>query len=266
MVWAAKSDRGRVRERNEDAWAAEPKAGLFVVADGVGGHDDGHEASRRAVDMVLSAVMAPALAWPDEPRAVLDAEGAAVDRLRRAFDVANQHVHERGRQQGSNMATTLVGGLMNGRRLAVAHVGDSRAYRLRRRRLERLTRDHSVVEELLADGVDPEKLAMYKSLSHLLTRTIGSDARVLVDTKLEEVCPGDVLLFCTDGLWGVVDEGLLASALARDESPHEITTRLVEAALHAGGPDNVTVVVVRVEEPESAARDAREGRAPAGDQ
>lgn len=247
LVWDAKSDRGRVRERNEDAWAAEPTAGLFIVADGVGGHDDGQEASRRAVDMVRSAVMAPALAWPDEPRARGDAEGAPVDRLRRAFDVANQHVHERGRERGSNMATTLVGGLVDGHRLALAHVGDSRAYRFRRRCLERLTRDHSVVEELLADGAEPEKLAMYKSLSHLLTRTIGSDARVLVDTKLEEVRSGDVLLFCTDGLWGVVDEDVLASALASDESPQNITTKLVEAALLAGGPDNVTCVVVRVE-------------------
>jgi protein phosphatase len=275
---AGLTDVGRQRELNEDNFyyktiqsSDEGPLGLFVVADGMGGHLAGEVASHWAVG-TLKRELAP-LFRPQDPSVTrrLDAEalaavGSGVTIRLDETDLARllAHAVERANQvllgyarkhtdQAGDMGSTLTLAVVEGDRVTVAHVGDSRAYLWRDGRLQQLTEDHSVPGALLKQGrITPEKAHDHPH-RHILYRCLGLKPKIEVDIYPSMVLqPGDVLLVCSDGLWDMVHPAERLEALLNTEaSPLSICRRMVDEANEAGGEDNITVVLVRVE-----ARDA----------
>ncbi|HHY92798.1 MAG TPA: Stp1/IreP family PP2C-type Ser/Thr phosphatase [Firmicutes bacterium] len=239
-VWA-QTDVGCVRTNNEDAYWEGGDAGwhLAVVADGMGGHQAGEVASRVAVEVVGRLVQAADPAGKS-PAACQQLLSTAVAR-------ANEKVYALARQEPAfaGMGTTLTAALIHGSALELAHVGDSRAYRLRAGRLELLTEDHSLVQELVNKGTLSPAEARFHPQRHILTRALGTEPELKVDLKHQETLPGDVLLLCTDGLSGVLEDAELEEVLNRVPR-REVTAELVHRANSKGGRDNITVVVVEV--------------------
>jgi protein phosphatase len=230
---AGRTDPGRVRRRNEDSFVLDPP--LFAVADGMGGAQAGEVASRLTAAAFREYHEADRLA-PDE-------------RLQAIIQEANRRIYERARSDAgvSGMGTTVTAALLTGGRVTLGHVGDSRAYRIRDGELEQLTDDHSLVGDLMRSGrLTPEEAEAHPQRS-VITRALGTDPDVDVDTMSVEAAPGDVFLLCSDGLTTMVGDddilGILAAAPSLDDAARE----LVRAANTGGGEDNVTVVLFRVE-------------------
>lgn len=249
LTCAALTDPGRRRENNEDSFCVREDLGLFLVADGMGGHVAGEIASKLAVDEIerlieasAAAASAPGNAAP--PRAGRDPGS----RLDAAFAQANRKLADRMAADASlhGMATTAVALLAGGRSAALAHVGDSRAYRWRSRDLVRLTRDHSWVEDQIRSGVLTPDAARRHPWRHVVTRALAgtpdADAEVL-DLALE---PDDRVLLCSDGLSSVVSDDGIAAVLREARPAADLCAELVRLANAEGGPDNVTVVLVDV--------------------
>jgi PPM family protein phosphatase len=244
---AGLSDLGCQRENNEDSYLYwEPtdyqefkrKGRLAVIADGMGGHEGGLEASRLAVETVREVYDA---GFRDDPQAML-IEGFATAHAR-ILDFAERHPAFCG------MGTTCTALVVRGRQLCFAHVGDSRLYRMRDERIERLTRDHSYVGRLVESGLVRAEDAEKHPQRHILTAALGAGLDLAVDSAGPglQVQAGDRLLLCTDGLWGVVTDEELETAL-RDHPPAECCAALVKLARLRGGPDNITLQVLRVDE------------------
>lgn len=231
--FAAATDAGRVRSGNEDRFLA--RSPLFAVADGMGGHLAGEVASQLAMDGISEVADAgPVL---DESRLVSAIEGANSVIRRQARD----------HPELSGMGTTCTAVVITDR-IRIAHVGDSRAYRFRDGRLDQLTRDHTLVASLVAEGIiDPDE-ARTDGRRNIITRALGADDEVRVDRLETDVAPGDRLMLCTDGLHGQVDDAAIAAVLAEATSPDDAAERLVDLANAAGGDDNVTVVVVDIDD------------------
>lgn len=225
---------GRVRPANEDSYHC--GRGLFVVADGLGGHAAGEVASARAVAVLAGCD-------PAAQPATDDAQGA----LAAAVEECNRTVHAEAVGPQAGMATTLTAAAVHGRDLLLAHVGDSRAYLYRGGRLRQLTTDHTAAREAVESGTLSEGEAARHPARHALTRAIGLDGHVTVDVPpplpLE---PGDEILLCSDGLTEVLDEAAIAGVLAAHSDVGATVDALVQATLEGGAPDNVTVVLVRV--------------------
>ena len=238
VVAAGASDVGRVRKGNEDALLM--CENVFAVADGMGGHLAGEVASATALEP-LSGLGGRIFA--DAP--------SAREALRAAVIAANDTVSDLARTEPSyrGMGTTLTAALVEGRRLHVAHVGDSRAYLLRHGRFSQLTDDHTLVQHLVNEGqITREEAASHPQRS-MITRAIGISPEVEVDSMTVDLEPGDQLLLCSDGLTGVVKDEVIADELDAGNDAQETVDRLVELANRAGGPDNVTAVLLRYEEP-----------------
>lgn len=232
------SDVGLKRGHNEDAFLVMPEAGLFAVADGLGGHASGEVASRMAVDHLAGCFVG--------------LEGSPVERLRAAFQSANRAVFALGSADPhlSGMGTTLVAGhFAEGGPLAVAHVGDSRAYLFREGRLSRLTEDHSLLQDFI-NRSNPT-LEQIDAFPHknVIVRALGMREAVEVDVGLVEVREGDLVLLCCDGLFGMLPDQQMAEIL-RLEGGEILRANqlLVDAANQAGGADNVTSVLIEVVE------------------
>jgi protein phosphatase len=235
-----KTDTGRQRRDNEDS--AYARAPLFVVADGMGGAQAGEVASQLAIEAFAQEL-------PD---------GTHVEqRLAERVREANRRIHERARadREHAGMGTTLTAAYLDQTCLVIAHVGDSRAYLMRDGRLQRLTRDHSLVGELVERGKLTEEEAAEHPQRSIITRALGPEADVEVDTWTYPVNAGDVLLLCSDGLTSMVSEDDVAAILARSEPLERAGDELIAAANAAGGRDNITVVLFRVEEAGVAAPD-----------
>jgi PPM family protein phosphatase len=223
---------GHVRRNNEDSYLI--RGDLFMIADGMGG---------AAAGEVASAMCAQAFAEIDLIRSRGD--GA----LRDAIVVANTRIHERAASDpaASGMGTTVTAALVErDGRVALANVGDSRAYLLREGALRRLTEDHSVVAELVATGQISDWEASSHPQRNVVTRVLGAEASVQVDTFWLEAQDGDLVLLCSDGLTDMVAEEEFAKLLAADKSCEQIARDLVRAALAQGGEDNVTTVLFRI--------------------
>jgi serine/threonine protein phosphatase PrpC len=237
--YGARTDRGRLRSRNEDDLLVRPAAGLFAVADGMGGHVAGDVASRLATAVLCENV-------PDRGTGVAELERA----FGRAFALANRTLLERGAADPdmAGLGTTLVALAFpeDSGAAVVAHVGDSRAYRLRDGELERLTRDHTWVQEQIDAGLLDAAQAPGHPYASLLTRALGADDDIAPDVRVVDVRPGDVFLLCSDGLCGTVSDGAIGEILAEPRAPDDIAGRLIDAANAGGGPDNITAVVIRV--------------------
>ncbi len=228
--YAGDSHVGLVRTANEDAFLVAPP--LFAVADGLGGHEAGEIASSIAIDTLLD----------DAPRV---ADAKALGRAVRHANAAVIEAAERGRGR-TGMGTTLTAVMVDGTRLAVAHVGDSRAYLLHLGTLEQLTQDHSMVADLVRQGQITAEEGRHHPNRSVITRALGSDPNMLVDTFEAEAAGGDRLLLATDGLTSVVADDEIARVLASARTTQDAVDMLLDKALAAGGPDNVTAVVVDI--------------------
>lgn len=230
-----RTDVGSRRTRNEDFFSvAETKHGLLVVVcDGMGGHAGGERASRLAVQEFNAAIDAN----DDDARAMFE----------RAVARANEAVYRESTQNAdtAGMGTTLVAALVRAGRALVVNVGDSRAYRWHANRLERISLDHSVVEELVAAGRITAEQARVHPQRNIITRALGTSASVQPDLFEVEIGPGDGLLLATDGLHGMIADDVIEDILRRRALPDAACDELVAAALAAGGDDNVTVALVR---------------------
>jgi protein phosphatase len=228
-----RTDTGRQRRGNEDASYA--RAPLFVVADGMGGAQAGEVASQVAVQQFEQG---------------LSGDGPPEERLSHAVQRANHEIYELSHADAARagMGTTLTAAYLDEDRVAIAHVGDSRAYLLRDGELTRLTEDHSLVEELRRKGKLTEEEALEHPQRSVITRALGIEPTVEVDTWSYPVRAGDVVLLCSDGLTSMIAEGEVKRALI--ESPNVATAadRLIDEANAAGGRDNITVILFRVEE------------------
>lgn len=230
LTWASRTEVGHVRTHNEDSFLVKPP--LFAVADGMGGHAAGEVASSITVNTLAQA--APAHA---------DAEA-----LGRAVEQANHAVMDASEagQGKPGMGTTCTAAMIEGSKLAIAHVGDSRAYLLHKGTLIRVTHDHSFVEELVDSGEITADEARVHPNRSIITRALGSDRNMYADHFELTVEEDDRLLLCSDGLSGMLTDSEIEDIMVTSPHPEECVTALVEAALRAGGEDNVTAIVVDI--------------------
>ena len=238
------TDVGRSRDNNEDSVAVDTSVGLGVLADGMGGYNAGEVASQ----MLTSFIITELGRWLKEsgtPAVAGDVRRAmdiCVDNANRAiFNAANTNPRYAG------MGTTLVLGVFREEGLLLGHVGDSRAYRLRGNQLTQITRDHSLLQEQIDAGLLTVEEAAYSSNKNLVTRAVGVEDTVMLELHLHEVQPGDLFLFCSDGLSDMIDEAAIGQLLINHPSLPEAGQALVDAANEAGGRDNIAIVLARAE-------------------
>jgi serine/threonine protein phosphatase PrpC len=248
MEFGVRSDTGRVRENNEDSFRLAPELNLFVLSDGMGGQASGEVASRLAVQTIVEYCREtetnPSLAFVG-PR--IEGISAASNRLASAVRVANQVVHREAEKDETRqgMGATVIAVRLLEERLTLAHVGDSRVYRLRGGQFEQLTQDHSFVAEQVRKGVMTPEEAANSKLQSVLLRALGPDAEVEVDVTEELVMESDTLLLCSDGLTRELSDSQIAAVLEEEEDEQGAADRLVDLANRAGGGDNITVIVLR---------------------
>jgi protein phosphatase len=233
------TDPGRVRVKNEDSIATKPEAGLAVLADGMGGHQAGEVASRIAIEIVTRHLTDNFAVDRDQPP-----EQRIAEAIRRAntaiLDTARAHAEYAG------MGSTVVVALFRGDKLHVGHVGDSRLYRLRGEKLEQMTVDHSVVQELVSRGLFTMEEARQSVGKNLVTRALGVDPEVVPDVATLPVEGNDVYLLCSDGLNDVVEDDEIARQIGKaGDNLYTAAFRLVSLANQRGGPDNISVILVR---------------------
>ena len=236
MDIVAESDVGRVRRNNEDALAYDAGRGIAVLADGMGGLDAGEVASRIAVNRIME-LLAEGLAE----------RGANPEQLiTRAVQAANLDVCTRGREKQVDMGTTVVAWLLTAEgQCFIAHVGDSRAYRLRQGALQRLTSDHSMVQQMIDDGILGEAEALTAPNRNIITRALGLDVKVKVDVRSWVHMPGDLYLLCSDGLTDLIPEPEINALLDELTGDMPAAAReLVSRANEAGGHDNISVLLI----------------------
>jgi protein phosphatase len=236
---AAVTDRGRKRPSNEDAFGYSVEDGIFLVCDGMGGAAAGEIASSIAVDEMLRLL---------SDSTQVPGSAARMPRLAEdAIATANAAIFSRSRRNPrlSGMGTTLVGLVAEERRLWALNVGDSRCYRLRNRRLEQITRDHSLVEEQVRMGRMSVSEALRSPLRNVITRALGTQSRVTPDVFELDAQPGDLFMLCSDGLTRELTDSLIEALLGTDLPLEALCARLVESAKKAGGHDNITCILVR---------------------
>jgi serine/threonine protein phosphatase PrpC len=223
---------GRKRRRNEDAWVCDPP--LFAVADGMGGARGGEIASRVAATALGEAV-----------------DGSGASRVVALIQEANRQVYERAREDSgaAGMGTTITVALFENGIVSIGHVGDSRAYLIRDRKVDQLTEDHSLVAELVRTGrLSPEEAETHPQRS-VITRAIGTDPDVDVDVFSVEAKPGDLFLICSDGLTAMVDDAAILDVVERLRDDLDTAAKeLIAAANRNGGEDNITVVFFEIVE------------------
>lgn len=243
----ARTDPGPVREHNEDSFVVDIETGLFLVADGMGGHASGEIASAIAADTVQEVLLGGIN--PDETRLErdmsMDEEEELRERLRYSMNQASIRIRKAALANPvhTGMGTTLVVLLIEDDEAHIGHVGDSRLYLFRDERLLRLTRDHTVVQQEIDAGRLTPELARIVPHKNILTQSVGYHGPVEPDTSTRPVEPGDVFILCSDGLTDPLDDEELAE-ICRETSTEDLAEALVQKALEAGTEDNVTVVVV----------------------
>ena len=235
-------DPGRARSNNEDSVATDEPVALAVLADGMGGYNAGEVASNMATSFILTELgrwlrEASSQATDADVRRAMD---ICVDNANRAiFNAANAN------PQYAGMGTTLVVAVFRDDRLLLGHVGDSRCYRLRGGRLQQITRDHSLLQEQIDAGLITPEQAAFSANKNLVTRAVGVEDTVLLETHHHEVQRGDVFLMCSDGLSDMLDDASIQQVLLANDSLASGTGALIDAANDAGGKDNISVILVR---------------------
>jgi serine/threonine protein phosphatase PrpC len=245
------TDTGRVREHNEDAIGSDPEIGLWVLADGMGGYNAGEVASGIAVKTVLDLV---GEATRRENRGDTEPETGFMrqtitlrDSIMRANKIINQTAQSQPQCEG--MGTTLVACLFFDNKISIAHVGDSRLYRMRENRFEQITMDHSLLQELVDRGYYSQEEAQRSTNRNYVTRALGVEANVDVEIQEFDVRKGDYFLLCSDGLPDMVeDEDIHLTINTFNSSIETIGEQLIKLTNDNGGRDNVSIIVVRVED------------------
>ncbi|MCR5354105.1 MAG: Stp1/IreP family PP2C-type Ser/Thr phosphatase [Lachnospiraceae bacterium] len=238
MSYAFMTDTGLARSKNQDAvYATDDRIGilpnLYVVADGMGGHKAGEYASTYALDQIKIVAS--------------NANGSGpVQVLNQAITTANAAVYGKATQDADKvgMGTTVVAATIDGNQLTVANVGDSRLYLCRDRRLEQITVDHSIVEEMVNNGQLSRNLAKDHPKRNFITRAVGAEPQVRVDFFEEDLKANDLILLCSDGLTTMVDENDIAEIITRDVALDKRVEELVTRANANGGMDNITVILI----------------------
>lgn len=229
-----------MRAANEDFCVADPGSGVFIVADGMGGHAAGEVASQIAATAFEKAVLSssPGVGTPEL--------------MRRAVEIANERVYEtqKLRPECRGMGSTLTALIFSDDRYYLAQVGDSRAYLLRQNRLSQLTRDHSLVWPLYENGILSKAELSRHPQKNLITRSVGTQPRVDPDLEDGPVYEEDVFLLCSDGLTDVLTDDDIARVLSHSGSTEEMSDVLIQTANARGGPDNVTAIVIRLSDDE----------------
>jgi serine/threonine protein phosphatase PrpC len=246
------SDTGKIREHNEDAIATRIDSGLLVLADGMGGYNAGEVASGIAVKIVMDLVTE---ACEREDRNGTEPETGLMRQtivLRDAVSRANKIIHQTAKSQPQceGMGTTLVACLFFDNRVSIAHVGDSRLYRLRKSRFEQLTMDHSLLQELVDRGFYTQEEAQRSTNRNYVTRALGVEPGVDVDVQEVDVQTGDVYLLCSDGLCDMVeDEDIHLTISTFNANLDTIGKQLIQLSNDNGGKDNISVILAQVLEP-----------------
>jgi len=259
LIWAARTDVGMIRSGNEDNFFADatPARGLFIVADGMGGHAAGEVASEMAVQIVAR-----------ELNGIKDLHAADTEeRIMQSLRRANLAIYERtiSEVDKQGMGTTVSLLLLAGRRYLIGQVGDSRIYLLRDGGLRQLTKDHSYVQEQVDAGYLTPEQARYHPYSNVITRCVGASDEVEPDTFAGEMRAGDIFLLASDGLTGMVDDRRLHQLLVSRAPPERVVDALIAEANGRGGLDNITAVLVKVVKTEGGSGDAATVETPAYD-
>ncbi len=239
MRYAALTDTGKVRNNNEDSFHANGR--IFIVADGMGGHRAGEGASAAAIEEFLRY---------EEEKRDLD----PLERIRGGILSANRELHRMAKSDPGlqGMGTTFTGALVE-KQLYLGHVGDSRAYLWRKGDLHALTRDHSLVEQMINDGYISRLEARTHPQRNVILRALGVSDNLEIDLESPAVSPGDRVLLCSDGLTGFVEDTDIEAIISANDDPEACCRELVDAANDQGGGDNITVIVIDFENYESGA-------------
>jgi len=239
ITCAGRTDVGIIRSGNEDSYLIVPERGIFLVADGMGGHAAGEVASEMAARLIAREL--------GSLRGLNDEQVA--DRMRNAIRSANAAIFQRTLTEHDKrgMGTTVTALVLFETRFLIGQVGDSRAYLQRDARLTQVTKDHSYVQEQVDAGYLTPEQARTHPYSNVITRCVGANSDVIPDIYVGTVKPGDLFLLASDGLTGMLEDHQLAESLAPGETPQQQVDRLIEEANRHGGLDNITAILVRVD-------------------
>ena len=244
MRFGVKSDRGRVREINEDSFSVvtgtSQEFHAFIIADGMGGHNAGEIASRLAVDSI-----AEHMTKSQEQLSHPDAISKTIEQM---MQQANRTVYAESKESQDNfgMGTTLIVAALYENKIYIGHIGDSRAYLVRGENIERITTDHSYIEELIKNGSLKREEAEKQPKRNLITRALGCSDEILIDSYICDIKENDVFMLCTDGLTNMVEEARIRDLLTSIDDPQLACDELVKAANDNGGEDNISVIVVKI--------------------
>jgi PPM family protein phosphatase len=260
-VAAARTDVGRKRQGNEDSFCLAPDLGLYVVADGMGGHAAGEVASRLAVETIRewmekylkgdeAVIVGPAAASGSPEASYLLSSIRLANRI--IFDAA------KGRQDYAGMGTTVVAALTRGDTIILAHVGDSRIYRIRDGHIVQISRDHSFVQQQVDLGIISSEAAETSQFRHMITRALGLKETVEVDLTEKPAVAGDILLLCSDGLSDLLDDEEILTDVQEHAADLKLACQvLVDRANHKGGDDNVTTLLIRAQAEDAGRRPSK---------
>ena len=240
---------GMVRSHNEDSVVYDASCGLVVLADGMGGYNAGEVASGITISVMSTEIKHRLQSVRPEEKDSARGEDIGVMLLRENVQKANASIYSAAQSQPqyAGMGTTVVAGLFYDNRVAVAHVGDSRMYRLRGETFETITRDHSLLQEQIDGGMISKEDARSSKNKNLVTRAVGIDAEVAAEVNVYEVQVGDIYLLCSDGLNDMVEDGDIGATLQMLRANLPLAaTQLIEMANDNGGRDNVSVILVKV--------------------
>lgn len=244
MIYAVKSDRGVVRQENEDSYniiAGYPGApAAFIIADGMGGHRSGEVASRLAVDFVSNYII--------EHSELFSKHENIISTLQDMIKKANADIfmHSIMNEENLGMGTTLIVAVVSNRKLYIGHVGDSRVYLIRKNAIKQLTTDHSYIEELIKTGSLTREEASNHPKKNVITRALGCFHEVQVDTYTCDMEVDDYIVMCTDGLTNKLDEDEIMEVIEKTGEPELACEELVNTANKKGGEDNITVIIIKV--------------------
>jgi PPM family protein phosphatase len=244
-----RTDVGRRRKINEDSLLVSPESSLYAVCDGMGGHNAGEVASKMAIDTIAAFIersgVEKEITWPWGLDANLSFDG---NRLKTAIRLANAKVFQAAdnREELTGMGTTVVASLVSGKTLTIASAGDSRCYLMRGGELRQLTRDDSWVSAALGEGILNSDDVEHHPLRNVITKAVGARDTIDLDIVEHQLEPADLVLLCSDGLHGMINDQEVGRILGASSEPLEdLGGRLIDAANEAGGRDNVTVVLLR---------------------
>lgn len=243
MRFGVKTDKGLIREKNEDffnvIFGETDVPNCFIVADGMGGHKSGEVASALAVEVVSKSFL--------KQKGYFGEEQNVVKIITDVMKEANSKVLQKSKEEVLNkgMGTTLIMAVVSKEKLCIGHVGDSRAYLFRNKKLERITTDHSYIEELIKNGTLTKKEARNHPKKNVITRALGSEEEVDIDIYSRDIKQGDVFMVCTDGLTNMLTDKEIVNILIEFDDPQEACDKFIYMANEKGGRDNTTVVVFK---------------------